>query len=45
MLGTYQRARDWHILVDRPIDWLVLLRSYYGNLIWLFPLAVFASSL
>src|SRR5437868_5784285 len=45
MLGTYQRARDWHLLVDRPIDWLVLLRVYYGNLIWLFPLAIFASSL
>jgi hypothetical protein len=45
MLGTYQRARDWHLFVDRPIDWLVLLRIYYGNLIWLFPLAAFASSL
>jgi hypothetical protein len=45
MLGTYQRARDWHLLVDRPIDWLVLLRIYYGSLIWLFPVAVFASSL
>jgi hypothetical protein len=45
MLGTYQRARDWHLLVDRPIDWLVLLRIYYGNLIWLFPLVAFASSL
>jgi hypothetical protein len=45
MLGTYQRARDWHLFMDRPIDWIVLLRIYYGNLIWLFPLAAFASSL
>ena len=39
---TYQRARSWRLLVDRPLDWLTLLRYYYGNLIWLLPLAVFA---
>jgi hypothetical protein len=40
--GTYERARSWRLFVDRPIDWLVLLRLYYGNLIWLLPLAAFA---
>lgn len=40
--GTYERARSWPLFVDRPIDWLVLLRLYYGNLIWLLPLAAFA---
>jgi len=38
---TYDRARSWHLFVDRPLDWLVLLRHYYGNLIWLLPLAAF----
>jgi hypothetical protein len=38
---TYGRARSWRLFVDRPLDWLVLLRHYYGNLIWLLPLAVF----
>jgi hypothetical protein len=38
---TYERARSWRLLVDRPLDWLTLLRYYYGNLIWLLPLAVF----
>src|SRR5437667_6790992 len=38
---TYQRARSWRLLVDRPLDWLTLLRYYYRNLIWLLPLAVF----
>ena len=38
---TYDRARSWRLLVDRPMDWLVLLRHYYGNLIWLLPLAAF----
>jgi hypothetical protein len=28
--------------VDRPADWLVLLRHYYGNLIWLLPAVAFA---
>jgi hypothetical protein len=45
MLDTYGRVRSWRLFVDRPIDWLVLLRVYYGNLIWLFPLVAFASSL
>ena len=40
--GTYERARSWRLFVDRPIDWLVLLRLYYGNLIWLLPIAAFA---
>ena len=38
---TYERARSWRLFVDRPLDWLTLLRFYYGNLIWLLPLAVF----
>jgi hypothetical protein len=38
---TYNRARSWRLFVDRPMDWLVLLRHYYGNLIWLLPLVVF----
>ncbi len=42
MLGTYQRVRSWRLFVDRPIDWLALLRIYYGNLIWLIPLVAFA---
>ena len=45
MMGTYQRVRSWRLFVDRPVDWLVLLRIYYGNLIWLLPLAAFAPSL
>jgi len=40
--GTYERARSWRLFMDRPIDWLVLLRLYYGNLIWLLPIAAFA---
>ena len=28
--------------MDRPLDWLTLLRYYYGNLIWLLPLVAFA---
>lgn len=39
---TYERARGWRLLVDRLLDWLTLLRYYYGNLIWLLPVAVFA---
>ena len=38
---TYNRARSWRLLVDRPLDWLTLLRYYYGNLIWLLPLVAF----
>jgi hypothetical protein len=38
---TYERARSWRLLVDRSLDWLVLLRFYYGNLIWLLPMVVF----
>jgi hypothetical protein len=38
---TYAHVRNWHLFVDRPLDWLVLLRYYYGNLIWLLPLAAF----
>jgi hypothetical protein len=39
---TYNHARSWRLLIDRPMDWLVLLRHYYGNLIWLLPVAAFA---
>jgi len=42
-LGTYERARSWRLLVDRPLDWLILLSSYVGNVIWLLPLAAFAT--
>ncbi|HEY9419410.1 MAG TPA: hypothetical protein VIP49_04425, partial [Candidatus Udaeobacter sp.] len=42
---TYERARSWHVLIDRPLDWLTLLRYYYGNLIWLLPVAVFIPAL
>ena len=38
---TYERARSWHLLSDRALDWLTLLRYYYGNLIWLLPVAMF----
>ncbi len=39
---TYDRARSLRLLVDRPLDWLILLSSYYGSAIWLLPLAAFA---
>ena len=42
---TYESARSWRLLVDRPLDWLTLLRYYYGNLIWLLPLVAFAAFL
>ena len=42
---TYDRARSWRLFVDRPKDWLILLRHYYGNLIWLLPLVAFAPCL
>ncbi|MBO0696748.1 MAG: hypothetical protein J2P56_11700, partial [Verrucomicrobia bacterium] len=42
---TYERARSWHLLVDRPLDWLTLLRYFYGNLIWLLPVVVFLPAL
>jgi len=41
MLETYDRVRSWRLFVDRPLDWLILLRHYYGNLIWLLPLGAF----
>lgn len=42
MRETYKNARSWHLLVDRTMDWLTLLRYYYGNLIWLLPVMAFA---
>ncbi len=42
MIETYVRVRSWHLLVDRPMDWLILLRYYLGNLIWSLPLLAFA---
>jgi hypothetical protein len=39
---TYDRARSWRLMVDRPIDWFILLPGYYGNVIWLLPLAASA---
>ena len=29
--GTYERARSWRLLVDRPLDWLILLSIYVGT--------------
>src|SRR4030095_16580064 len=43
--GTYERARSWHLFIDRPLDWLTMLRYYYGNLIWLLPVVVFMPAL
>ena len=37
---TYERARSWHLFIDRPLDWLTVLRYYFGNLIWLLPVVV-----
>lgn len=42
---TYERARSWRLFIDRPLDWLTLLQYYYGNLIWVLPLALFIPSL
>ena len=42
---TYERARSWHLFIDRPMDWLTLLRYYYGNPIWLLPVVVFMPAL
>ena len=42
-VGTYEKARSWRLLVDRPLDWLILLSSHVGNVIWLSPLAAFAA--
>ena len=42
---TYERARSWYLLTDRPLDWLTLLRYYFGNLIWLLPVVVFIPAL
>jgi hypothetical protein len=42
---TYERARSWHLFIGRPLDWLTMLRYYYGNLIWLLPVIVFISAL
>jgi hypothetical protein len=43
--GTYERARSWRLLIDRSLDWLTLLRYYFGNLIWLLPVVVFIPEL
>jgi hypothetical protein len=42
---AYERARSWHLLINRPLDWLTLLRYYYGNLIWLLAVVVFMPAL
>jgi hypothetical protein len=39
VLETYQRARSWRVFLDRPMDWLTMLRYHYGNLIWALPVA------
>jgi hypothetical protein len=43
--GTYERARSWHVFIDRSLDWLTQLRYYFANLIWLLPLAMFMPEL
>jgi hypothetical protein len=43
--GTYERARSWHLFIERPLDWLTLFRYYYGNLIWLLPVIAFIPAL
>jgi hypothetical protein len=43
--ATYERARSWRLLIDRTLDWLTLLRYYFGNLIWLLPVAMFIPEL
>jgi len=43
--ATYQRARSWHLFIERPLDWLTMLRYDYGNLIWLLPVIVFMPAL
>jgi hypothetical protein len=42
---AYERARSWRLFIDRPLDWLTLLRYYYGNLVWLLPVVVFMPAL
>jgi len=37
----YEQARSRRLLADRTLDWLTLLRFYYGNLIWLLPVVMF----
>ena len=39
MREAYERARSWRVFLDRPMDWLIMLRYHYGNLIWVLPLA------
>ena len=39
---TYYRAQSWRLFADRPADWFILLSGYYGNVIWLLPLAASA---
>jgi hypothetical protein len=39
MRESYERARSWRVFLDRPMDWLTMLRYHYGNLIWVLPLA------
>jgi hypothetical protein len=43
--GTYERAASWHLFIERPLDWLTMLRYYYGNLIWLLAVIVFMPAL
>jgi hypothetical protein len=39
---TYDRVRSFRFFEDRPLDWLILLPGYYGNVIWLLPLVASA---
>src|SRR5262249_15593778 len=40
MLETYERARSWQVFLDRPMDWLTMLRYHYGNLLWVLPVVL-----
>jgi hypothetical protein len=38
-LETYKQVQGWRVVVDRAKAWPGVLRVYYGNGIWLLPLA------
>ena len=44
-LDTYEEGRSWRPLVERPKAWLHIFTGYYGNVIWLLPLAAFTPQL
>jgi hypothetical protein len=42
-LETYQDVQGGRVIIERARSWLVLLRIYYGNGIWLLPLVASGS--